>query len=66
MHRCFKGPRDVSLKDWTPFEYYDDAEFVDSFGSPKRKCGALSSLLHVPLWDEHDAGLKESYQKRYD
>ena len=28
------------------------------FGSPKKKCGAISSLL--PLWDDHNAGQKKA------
>ena len=28
-----------------PFEYYNDAEFETDVGSPKKKCGAISSLL---------------------
>ena len=53
MHRCFKGPRDVSLIDGTLLNIMIMLSLKTDFGSPKKKCGAISSLL--ALCDDHNA-----------
>ena len=58
MFQRVKGPRDVRLKDWTLLNIMMMLSLNTEFGSPRKKCGAISSLL--PLWDDHNAG-----QKRY-
>ena len=56
-HRCFKGSRDVSLKDWTLLNIMMMLSLRTDLGSPKKKCGEISSLL--PLSDDHNAGQKK-------
>ena len=53
-----KGPRDVSLKDRTLLNIMMMLSLKTDFGSPKKKCGAISSRL--PLWDDHTAGQKKA------
>ena len=62
MHRCFKGPRDVNVKEKT-LEYYDDAEFVERFRVTKEEMRSDKFTLTPGI--DHNAGQKKSYQKRY-
>ena len=43
--QMFKVPRDICLKDWTLLNIMMMLSLKTAFVSPKKKCGAISSLL---------------------